>query len=91
MNIPMTLSFLRPGEEWTLDGDTYDGLTWLADTPKPTEPEIVAAWPVAQEAAADKAAADAAARADAIAHAKSLGFTDEMIAVMYPNLNAPTV
>ena len=28
------------------------------------------------------------ARADAIAHAKSLGFTDAMIAVMYPNLGA---
>lgn len=26
------------------------------------------------------------ARQDAIAHAKSLGFTDAMIAVMYPNL-----
>ena len=38
------------------------------------------------QAAADKEAADAAARAAAIAHAKSLGFTDEMIAVMYPGL-----
>lgn len=37
-------------------------------------------------AQADKAAADAAARAAAIAHAKSLGFTDAMIAVMYPTL-----
>jgi hypothetical protein len=27
-------------------------------------------------------------RADAIAHAKTLGFTDAMIAVMYPNLIA---
>lgn len=33
-----------------------------------------------------KAAADAQARPDAIAHAKSLGFTDAMIAVMYPSL-----
>ena len=33
-------------------------------------------------------AANAQARADAIAHAKSLGFTDAMIAVMYPNLGA---
>jgi len=31
----------------------------------------------------------AAARAAAIEHAKGLGFTDEMIAVMYPNLGAP--
>jgi hypothetical protein len=45
----------------------------------------------ADKAAADKAAkdaADAAATAAAIAHAKSLGFTDAMIAVMYPNLGA---
>jgi hypothetical protein len=45
----------------------------------------------AEQAAADKAeqaAADAAATDAAIAHAKSLGFTDEMIAVMYPNLGA---
>ncbi len=36
------------------------------------------------QAAKEKAAAEA--RAAAIAHAKSLGFTDAMIAVMYPNL-----
>jgi hypothetical protein len=40
----------------------------------------------AAQAAEDKAAADKAARDAAIAHAKSLGFTDAMIAVMYPNL-----
>ncbi len=37
-------------------------------------------------AAAQQAAQTAAATQAAIAHAKSLGFTDEMIAVMYPNL-----
>ena len=50
----------------------------------------------ADQAAAETAAAEAAAIAEqnaqataaAIAHAKSLGFTDEMIAVMYPNLGA---
>jgi hypothetical protein len=40
----------------------------------------------AAQAALDKEAAGKAARDAAIAHAKSLGFTDEMIAVMYPNL-----
>jgi hypothetical protein len=39
-----------------------------------------------QAAQAATAAANATATAAAIAHAKSLGFTDEMIAVMYPNL-----
>jgi len=47
-----------------------------------------AAAAAAEQAAADKAAAEAAARDAAIAHAKSLGFTDEMIAVMYPSLGA---
>ena len=45
-----------------------------------------AASEAAATAAAAKAEADAAATAAAIAQAKSLGFTDEMIAVMYPNL-----
>ena len=45
-----------------------------------------AAAEAAIQAQADKEAADQAARDAAIAHAKSLGFTDAMIAVMYPNL-----
>lgn len=86
MNIPVTLQYLRPGEEWTLESDDYAGLTWLSDTTKPTEEQLVTAWPkaqAAQEAAATTAAANAAA---AIAHAKSLGFTDAMISAMYPAL-----
>lgn len=33
------------GSEWTLDGNNYDGLTWLSDTPKPTQAELDALWP----------------------------------------------
>ena len=47
----------------------------------------VAAWEAAKavaQAAADEAARNATA---AIAHAKSLGFTDAMISAMYPGLN----
>jgi hypothetical protein len=44
----------------------------------------------AAQAAAEAAAATSAANAAAaIAHAKSLGFTDEMIGAMYPGLAAP--
>ena len=32
-------------QQWTLDGDTYDGLVWLSDTPKPTQAELDAQWP----------------------------------------------
>lgn len=86
LDIPKILAYLRPGEEWVLDGDTYKGLTWLSDTVKPTETEIASAWPEVQQAAANEAAAKIALREAAIAHAKSLGFTDAMITVMYPNL-----
>ena len=80
------LNALRPNEEWSLDGDTYEGLVWLSETPKPSENEIVAAAKKAQADEDAKRAADQVARTAAIAHAKSLGFTDAMIAVMYPNL-----
>ena len=33
------------GSQWTLNGDTYDGLTWLSNTPKPTQAELDALWP----------------------------------------------
>jgi hypothetical protein len=34
------LSINYAGSEWTLDGDSYGGLTWLSDTPKPTQAEL---------------------------------------------------
>ncbi len=43
----------------------------------------------AQAAQAAAAAAAAKNAADAIGHAKSLGFTDAMISAMYPALAAP--
>lgn len=33
-----------PNTEWTLNGDDYSGLTWLSDTPKPTQEELDALW-----------------------------------------------
>ena len=34
-----------PGTQWALDGETYNGLTWLDKTPKPSQAELDAAWP----------------------------------------------
>jgi len=47
-NYAAVLSENYPGAEWALDGDTYDGLTWLSNTPKPTQAELDAAWPQVQ-------------------------------------------
>ena len=33
------------GAQWILEGDNYEGLTWLDSTPKPTQAELDAQWP----------------------------------------------
>jgi len=42
------LKALYPGAEWTLNGDGYEGLTWLSDGPMPSQAELDAAWPDVQ-------------------------------------------
>lgn len=44
------------GSQWTLNGDAYDGLTWLSDTPKPTQAELDALWPTTQTTVANQQA-----------------------------------
>ena len=73
MNIPVILEYIRPSEEWTLDGDDYEGLTWLSETPKPTLKEIEAAYPLAQADAASKVAAAVAAKESAMLKLAALG------------------
>jgi len=68
-----------PGAEWTLDGDTYDGLTWLSDTPKPSQQELDDAWPAVQQARQDAVAAEAAAKQSAIDKLAALGLSVDEI------------
>ena len=86
IDIAFTLTHSHPGAEWTLDGDDYAGLTWLSDTPKPTEQEITDAYPVSVKAITAKERARTKALTDARAFALSLGFTPAMLAVMFPQL-----
>lgn len=32
------------GSEWVLEGEEYEGLTWLSDTLKPTKEDLDALW-----------------------------------------------
>lgn len=63
MDIPAILLHIRPGAQWTLSGDLYDGLDWLDDSPKPTFEEVESAWPEVQVARANAAAQRARAAA----------------------------
>jgi len=78
---------LRPGVEWTMNGEDIENIIWHTPNIEPlTTKQVKAEIKRLEKEEKDKEAAEAAAREAAIAHAKTLGFTDEMIAVMYPNL-----
>jgi len=44
MDIAKILSKRYPDAQWTLDGDSYSGLTWLSDGDAPTLAELEAVW-----------------------------------------------
>lgn len=41
----LILSRNYSNSEWVMNGETYDDLIWLSNTPKPTQAELDAAWP----------------------------------------------
>jgi hypothetical protein len=78
---------LRPNTEWSMNGDDVEGIIWHTPNVEPlTTAEVEAEIARLEQEQIEKNQAEQKAREDAINHAKSLGFTDEMIAVMYPNL-----
>ena len=41
-DITHALVALRPGAQWSLNGDSYSGLNWMDASPAPTEEELLA-------------------------------------------------
>ena len=83
------IASLRPDAEWVMRGDDVATIEWITPGVEPLTENEVAAEMVRLEAEAQaKVEAGQAARLAAISHAKSLGFTNEMITVMYPNLGS---
>lgn len=73
------LSVNYPGKQWSLDGDSYDGLTWLDSSPKPTQAELDAlAQSTQAQVLAQKEQAEAT-KASALAKLSALGLTQEEI------------
>jgi hypothetical protein len=62
-------------QQWTLDGETYEGLTWLSNSPKPTEQELDNLWVQVQAEIKAKAQAKIDAKASAMAKLAALGLT----------------
>lgn len=75
----LILSVNYPGAQWTLNGNSYAGLTWLSDTPKPTQAELDALWESTKaKYEADKQAA-IDTKASALAKLAALGLTQDEV------------
>ena len=89
MTTAQAVMSLRPGVEWSMNGDDVEGITWYTEGAEPlTTAEVEAERQRLEAESVAKEAESEQARLDAIEHAKGLGFTDAMITVMYPNLGA---
>ena len=75
----LILSTNYVGKQWTLNGDSYSGLTWLSDTPKPTQAELDALWESTQAAVAAKEQAAIDTKASALAKLAALGLTQDEV------------
>jgi hypothetical protein len=75
IDYPTILTRRYPGSEWVLNGDEYEGLDWISDTPKPTQQELDGLWEevVAEIEAEKQAKIDA--KASAVAKLEALGLT----------------
>jgi hypothetical protein len=83
MDITTILSIKYVGSEWTLEGDSYQGLTWLSDTPKPTKKQLEDLWPEVLADLEAKQQAKIDAKASAISKLQALGLTVEEVEVAF--------
>jgi hypothetical protein len=83
MDYAIILTTKFQGSEWILDGDSYEGLTWLSNTPKPTQEELDDLWDEVQAELAAKAQANIDAKSSAISKLQALGLTVEEVQVAF--------
>jgi len=78
---------LRPGIEWSMVGDDVVGITWHTPDVEPLTQAEVDAEVVRLESAEATAETNRLATIQAARdHAASLGFTEAMLSIMYPQL-----
>lgn len=82
MDIVKILSRRYDGE-WVLRGDSYEGLEWLSDSPKPTKSALEKLWAEVQAEIAAEAQAKVDAKASTIAKLEALGLTVEEIKTVF--------
>ena len=79
LDYTLILATNYPTDKWSLAGDSYEGLTWLSNTPKPTQAELDALWESTQAAVAAKEQAAIDVKASALAKLAALGLTQDEV------------
>ena len=79
LDYSLILSTNYVGKQWSLNGESYDGLTWLDESPKPTQAELDALWESTQAAVAAKEQAAKDIKASALAKLAALGLTQDEV------------
>jgi hypothetical protein len=82
MDILQILEVKFPDSEWTLEGETYEGLNWLSESPKPTQEELEGLWDEVKAELEAKENSKIDARASLLAKLAALGLTEEEIAAL---------
>jgi hypothetical protein len=82
INYTLILSVNYVGKHWSLDGNSYDGLIWHSNTPKPTQAELDALWESTQTQVANAKAQAEATKASALAKLTALGLTQAEVTAL---------
>ena len=69
--------------EWVLNGDTYEGLTWLSDSKKPTKVELEKLWPTVQAEIEAERVAREERKQSVISKLGALGLTPDEVADVF--------
>jgi hypothetical protein len=83
VDIAIILSSKYEGSEWNLNGDSYEGLTWLSNTPKPTQKQLEDFWPDVEAELQAQAQAKIDAKTSAISKLQALGLTVDEVEVAF--------
>jgi hypothetical protein len=83
MDIAAILKINYPSDEWVLNGNDYEGLTWLSETTKPSEKQLQDLWPSVQTELVARAQSKIDAKASAIAKLQALGLTVQEVEVAF--------
>jgi len=82
MDIAAILTLRYSSSEWILEGDTYETLTWLSDTPKPSQKQLQDLWSEVQSELAVKAQSKIDAKISLATKLAALGLTETEIAAL---------